>query len=69
MTRQAHPPSTSAPPVLGIGGQIRLHRRNAGLTQLELARLMGTSQTVVARMEKDGNVNLAIVGRASPRSA
>ena len=49
---------------LGIGGQIRLHRRRAGLTQLELARKMGTSQAVIARMENEGNVNLATVGRA-----
>src|SRR5215470_9590876 len=49
---------------LGIGSQLRLHRRQAGLTQLELARQMGTSQAVVARMEKGGNVNLSTVGRA-----
>jgi transcriptional regulator with XRE-family HTH domain len=56
--------ATSATPDLGIGSQIRLHRRRLGLSQLELAQRMGTSQAVVARMEKDGNTNLATVGRA-----
>jgi uncharacterized protein len=44
---------------------IRSARRSAGLTQVELARRLGTTQPVVARLENpDANPTLATIERA-----
>lgn len=44
---------------------VRTARRNAGLTQQQLARRMGTTQTAIARLERhDANPRLSTLRRA-----
>ncbi|MGH7265674.1 MAG: helix-turn-helix domain-containing protein [Candidatus Rokuibacteriota bacterium] len=47
-----------------LGESIRRLRRDSGLTQLELARLLGVSQATLARLESESqNVTLQTLGR------
>jgi y4mF family transcriptional regulator len=45
-------PESPATWMLKMGVEIRRHRKQAGLTQLELARLAGVGKTVVFDLEK-----------------
>src|SRR3954464_5688374 len=49
-----------------IGLLVRDARRHRGLTQLQLAERLGTSQSAVARIEQGGqNLTLELLGRLS----
>jgi len=49
-----------------IGVLVRDARRHRGLTQLQLAERLGTSQSAVARIEQGGqNLTLDLLGRLS----
>ena len=49
-----------------IGVLVRDARRHRGLTQLQLAERLGTSQSAVARIEQGGqNLTLELLGRLS----
>src|SRR3954470_1273580 len=49
-----------------IGTLVRDARRHRGLTQLQLAERLGTSQSAVARIEQGGqNLTLELLGRLS----
>jgi UDP-N-acetylglucosamine 1-carboxyvinyltransferase len=49
-----------------IGSMVRDARRHRGLTQQQLAELLGTSQSAVARIEQGGqNLTLELLGRLS----
>jgi transcriptional regulator with XRE-family HTH domain len=44
-----------------MGGEILRIRRKFGLTQVELAKLIGVSQPRIARMEKQQTVTLEVL--------
>lgn len=49
-----------------IGSLIQETRQSRGMTQAELAKLLGTSQSAINRMEKGGqNISLDMLGRVS----
>jgi plasmid maintenance system antidote protein VapI len=50
---------------LSLADQIRLHRKKLALTQTELARRLGSSQSRIAKMELgEGSVSLDLLVRA-----
>ncbi len=50
---------------LSLADQIKLHRKRLGMTQAELARLLGSSQSRVAKMEVgEGSVSMDLLVRA-----
>ena len=49
-----------------IGSLIQETRQSRGMTQLELAKALGTSQSAINRIEKGGqNISLDMLGRIS----
>ncbi|MGK5171930.1 helix-turn-helix domain-containing protein [Geodermatophilus sp. CPCC 205761] len=69
MTAIDTPPTDAAPPdtaMRRIGLLVRDARRHRGLTQLQLAERLGTSQSAIARIEQGGqNLTLELLGRLS----
>src|SRR3954449_11874261 len=58
--------ATAASVMRRIGLLVRDARRHRGLTQLQLAERLGTSQSAVARIEQGGqNLTLELLGRLS----
>src|SRR3954469_9649488 len=58
--------ATAANVMRRIGLLVRDARRHRGLTQLQLAERLGTSQSAVARIEQGGqNLTLELLGRLS----
>ena len=47
----------------GVARELAEARRDAGLTQAEIAALMGTTQSVVSRIESGVNVSMETVAR------
>jgi UDP-N-acetylglucosamine 1-carboxyvinyltransferase len=72
-TTASSPAPVPAPSPLGsaasaarVGALVRDARRHRGLTQLQLAERLGTSQSAVARIEQGGqNLTLELLGRLS----
>ena len=49
-----------------IGTLIQESRQNRGLTQIQLAKALGTSQSAINRIEKGGqNISLEMIARIS----
>ena len=49
---------------MSIGENIKIHRKNKGLTQKQLADKIGVSEITVRRYEKNNNANIAIFAGA-----
>lgn len=49
-----------------VGARLRLLRREAGMTQTQLAQALGTTQSAIARMEGGGQkLHLESIGRVA----
>lgn len=50
-----------------MGGEIRKIRERFGLTQTELAKLLGVSQPRIARMEKQNTITLEVLKKIADK--
>ena len=46
-----------------VASELAAARREAGLTQAQIAAIMGTTQSVVSRIERGANISVETIGR------